>query len=100
MRAWTSSSPAAQFCTSATRPSQRIPKRCYQSWANFGSDTPLTAVAVLVQAGVEAAQRGATDAGAQAGENAAVAAEFGAKVAELAAKVAAAYFSGGASLAA
>src|SRR4051794_4928063 len=47
MRAWTSSSPAAQSCTSATRPSQRIRKRCYQPLPDPGSDTPSSAVAVL-----------------------------------------------------
>src|SRR3954454_14477002 len=47
MRAWTSSRPAAHSCTSATRPSQRIRKRCYQPLPDPGSDTPSSAVAVL-----------------------------------------------------
>src|SRR4051812_50082211 len=47
MRAWTSSRPAAHSCTSATRPSQRIRKRCYQPSPDPGSDTLSSAVAVL-----------------------------------------------------
>jgi hypothetical protein len=71
-----------------------------QNGAMFRDMSGLAATIGLAQAGMAAAQQGATAAGAQAGENAAVAAEFGAKVAEIAGKLVAAYFSGGASLAA
>ncbi|MCC2321253.1 hypothetical protein [Cellulomonas xiejunii] len=70
-----------------------------QNGSMFRDMSGLAGTIGLVRAGLEAAQQGATAAGAQAGENAAVAAELGAKVAELAAKVVAAYFTGGASLA-
>src|SRR4051794_41835042 len=63
MRAWTSSSPAAQSCTSATRPSQRIPKRCYQPPADPGSDTPSSAVAVLEDVALVARKPAGADEG-------------------------------------
>ena len=66
----------------------------------FRDMSGLAATIGLAQAGLAGAQQGATDAAAQAGQNAAVAAQLGAKVAELAAKLVAAYFTGGASLAA
>jgi hypothetical protein len=66
----------------------------------FRDMSGLAATIGLAQAGLAGAQKGASDASAQAGQNAAVAAELGAKVAELAAKIVAAYFTGGASLAA
>src|SRR3954453_16481702 len=50
MRAWNCSRPAAQSCTSATRPSQRIQERCYQPPPDPRSDTPSSAVAVLARA--------------------------------------------------
>jgi hypothetical protein len=66
----------------------------------FRDMSGLAATIGLAQAGLAGAQQGASDAAAQAGQNAAVAAQLGAKVAELAAKIVAAYFTGGASLAA
>jgi hypothetical protein len=66
----------------------------------FRDMSGLAATIGLAQAGLTSAQQGASAAGQQAGQNAAVAAQLGAKVAELAAKLVAAYFTGGASLAA
>ncbi len=66
----------------------------------FRDMSGLAATIGLAQAGLAGAQQGATDAAAQAGKNAEVAAQFGAKLAETAAKLVAAYFTGGASLAA
>jgi hypothetical protein len=66
----------------------------------FRDMSGLAATIGLAQAGLAGVQSGASNAATQAGQNAAIAAQLGAKVAELAAKIVAAYFTGGASLAA
>jgi len=66
----------------------------------FRDMSGLAATIGLAQAGLAAAQQGASDASTQAGKNAEVAAQLGAKVAEIAGKIVGAYLSGGKSLAA
>lgn len=66
----------------------------------FRDMSGLAATIGLAQAGLQAAQQGATSAAGQAGQNAATAAELGAKVVDLAGKIAGAYLSGGGTLAA